>query len=318
MTLTLIVSETEKETDLVQVMALSPKDGGALPGFEAGAHINVHVPGLSEPRSYSLIDLAANQSPPDSYRIAVRLEAEGGGGSRFMHDLALGDEILVDPPANHFPLESSDLAPILIAGGIGITPLASMANALTRDGRSFDLHYSGRNADSLALVPALTALCGPALHLHHDDDPATALDLPALLATLDSARPIYVCGPAGMIDATLDIATGLGWSRDDIHFEHFALSADLLQGDAFEVELASTGQIFAVPADKTIVDVLVEAGIDVLYDCRRGDCGICQCTVIEGIPDHRDFVLTDAERASNSVMQICISRSKSPRLLLDL
>lgn len=245
------------------------------------------------------------------------LEPASRGGSAHVHRLAPGDTVELSPPANDFPLRPSAAPPLLVAGGIGITPLASMAAELTAAGRAFDLHYAGRSRAAMAFLPELAAFCGPALHVHPDDEPA-ALDLAALLAATDRARDIYVCGPKGMIEAVRARAVAAGFDPARIFAELFTEPAAQAGDAPFEVELASDGRVFTVPPGQTIVDVLEAAGVDLMHDCLRGDCGICRTGVKAGVPDHRDVVLTPAERAAGRVMQICVSRAKSPRLVLDL
>ncbi len=233
-----------------------------------------------------------------------------------MHGLEEGDEITVSRPKCDFPV-TPDAPAVLLAGGIGITPLISMAAALKAAGTPVELHYSVRSRELMAYGEELAEHLGEALHVHCDDDDS-ALDLDALIGALGE-RHLYICGPRGLIDAARSKAEAAGIPSDRVHVELFDnASAGGAGDDAFEVEIASTGEVVQVPAGKTIIEALEDAGHDLIYDCQRGDCGICQTDVLEGEPDHRDVVLSDAERASNQVMQICVSRAKSPRLKLDL
>ncbi len=292
-----------------------PAGDEKLPDFEPGAHIKISLPEGGE-RAYSLIDL---EPIPDTegYRIAVRLEEESTGGSRFMHRLSTGDIISATKPVNDFPLIGSEGPVTFLAGGIGITPITAMVSHLARSGKDYQLHYAGRSSDALAFVEPLRTIARDRLELHYDDA-ENALDLTAVINNLSPVGHIYVCGPRGMIDAAQEAARSYGFADDHIHFELFTNQVEAAAGSAFEIELASTGEVLPVPDGKSIIDVLEEAGHDVLYDCQRGDCGICQTEVISGVPDHRDVVLSDDEKASGSVMQICVSRSKTPRLVLDL
>jgi len=327
-TFELEVRSVTSETPLIRAFELVAPDGAALPGFGAGAHLQVTVPGLAEPRCYSLIELAADAAAfdgPTRYRLGVRIEDASRGGSRFMHALKAGDRVTVAGPKNDFPMHepAGDEGPIvLIAGGIGITPIATMAAASKAAGRPFVLHYSGRSRDQLAFVDELSALAGDALVLHADDDPYTRLDVAALLASLKPARGeyphLYVCGPKGMIDATIAGAKTHGWPAERVHFELFAAAAPVAGDQPFELELRQSGRVLMVPADKTIVDVLEAADCDPMFDCKRGECGVCTVTVLEGVPDHRDYFLSDSEKAEGKLIQICISRAKSARLVLDL
>ncbi len=310
------VAEATHPAERIASVALIPANDTPLPPYSPGAHVEVHLPGGGT-RPYSLIDFAGDCAAPAAYRLATRLEEESRGGSAYMHALRLGDAVTVRAPKNDFHL-SGDTAPaILLAGGIGITPLVSMATARQRAGLPYRLHYAVRNAGAAAFAGELAAQHGAAFHLHRDDD-ASKLDLPALLAGLPAGAHLYVCGPRGMIEAAREGALAAGLPHERIHFELFA-QHEAQAGDApFEVEVASTGQVFTIPPGKSIIEVLEAEGMDLIYDCQRGDCGICQTTVLAGEPDHRDVVLSEAERASGKVVQICVSRAKSARLKLDL
>jgi vanillate O-demethylase ferredoxin subunit len=254
---------------------------------------------------------------PEFYQLGVRLEDPGKGGSRFMHGLKPGDRVSVSAPTNNFQLEPSSVRLTLVAGGIGITPIASMIARLVGEGRSFQAFYAGRSESQLAFRAELAALAGDRLSFHYDDR-SGVFDIRSVMAALEADEPIYVCGPRPMIDAAISTAAALGWPSGRLRFEIFAAAEPQAGDQAFEVVLSSSGQSFAVPADKSILDVLIDAGIDPMFDCKRGDCGICQTTVLEGVPDHRDYILSESERAAGKLMQICVSRSKTPRLVLDL
>lgn len=307
-------------TAQIRALTLAAEDGADLPGYSAGAHIRVNLPAGGD-RPYSLVNFDPARdatASPRFYRLGVRLEAESRGGSSFMHSLTEGDTIAAAGPKNDFKLADSQARAILVAGGIGVTPIASMASQLRAGGLPFTFHYTARSRPLMAFVDELAAVCGDALRLYFDDEPGRAIDLAKLIAGSDPANHLYVCGPRGMIEAAREAAHGAGFARDQVHFELFQEPQESASNEAFEVEIRSTGQVFAVPPDKTIIQVLEAGGVDLMYDCRRGDCGICQTVVLEGIPDHRDVILTEDERAANNVMQICVSRSKSPRLVLDL
>lgn len=307
------VTSITPETSDIRRIVLSAS-GGETPAWEAGAHVRVILPDGGT-RAYSLLDLAGLEA--GQIALGVLLEADSTGGSRFMHDLREGDQVELSEPANHFPLHDKPSPALLLAGGIGITPLLSMARALSAQGRAFALHYAGRNEQAMGFLPELKAMCGDALHLHFDDRP-NALNIAALLDAHSPDTHLYICGPSGLIDAVKTQAAANGWPESHIHVELFTTDQTDAKNTPFELEIHETGQVLTVPADKTIIETLEEAGLDPLYDCQRGDCGICQCDVIDGIPDHRDVILTDAEKASNAVMQICVSRSKTPRLVIDL
>ncbi|ANQ85174.1 vanillate O-demethylase oxidoreductase [Azoarcus olearius] len=322
--LELTISAIEAETPLIRTLHLRAPAGSSLPAFTPGAHLQVSVPGLADARCYSLVSFDADAAAfeaPLAYRLGVRLEDASRGGSRYMHGLAVGDTVKVSGPKNDFPLHAAEAGErpiVLIAGGIGITPIAAMAASLQASGRAFELHYSGRSRDQLAFVDELAALAGNAFFVHADDDPASRLDLGALLDGLDTAQHLYVCGPKGMIDALIEGAKTRGWPSERVHFELFAAAAPVAGDQAFEVELAQSGKVLLIPADKTILDVMEAEGCDPMYDCKRGECGVCTATVLEGVPDHRDYFLSDAEKAGGKLIQICISRAKTPRLVLDL
>lgn len=313
------VSSVREETSRIRRIELAAVSDAPLPAFEPGAHVRVETP-TAGARAYSLVALAPEElTTPQRYRLGVLLEADSAGGSRFMHGLAPGDLLAIEAPRNDFALSASGPAPLLIAGGIGVTPLVSMATALLDAGRDFALHYAARTRPQFAFLTELAQACGEKLTLHCDDEPETRLDLAALLDAVSTDRPIFVCGPKGMIEAVREAALARGFPRESVRFELFEnAGVGAGAGDAFEVEVKSTGRVVMVPADQTIIEALEAAGVDLVYDCQRGDCGICQTTVLEGEPDHRDVVLTDAEKAANDVMQICVSRSKSKRLVLDL
>ena len=326
-TLPLRVAETRLLNPLIRLLRLEHAEGAALPGWTPGAHIQVQVQlpdGQADWRHYSLIDLegvaGAPGFTPTAYTIAVRREEGGRGGSRFMHDgLQPGDRLTVQAPRNDFPLDDHAARAVLLAGGIGITPLASMAARCRAQGRPVALHYAGRSRTLLAFADDLQAMLGADLRLHADDEAGgQGFDIAVLLDGMASDEPLYVCGPKPLLDAVLAAAQARGWAPDRVHFELFSAPVVEAGDQAFEVELAQSGQRFTVPADQTILDCLIAHGCDPLYDCKRGECGVCAVPVIEGEVDHRDYVLSQAEKDGGQVMQICISRAKGPRLVLDL
>lgn len=326
-TLPLRVAETRLLNPLIRLLRLEHTEGAALPGWTPGAHIQVQVQlpdGQADWRHYSLIDLEGVAGTPGfaprGYTIAVRREEGGRGGSRFMHDgLQAGDRLTIQAPRNDFPLDDHAARAVLLAGGIGITPLASMAARCRAQGRPVALHYAGRSRTLLAFADDLQAMLGADLRLHADDEAiGQGLDIAALLDGMASDEPLYVCGPKPLLDAVLAAAQARGWAPGRVHFELFSAPVVEAGDQAFEVELAQSGQRFTVPADQTILDCLIAHGCDPLYDCKRGECGVCAVPVIEGEVDHRDYVLSQAEKDGGQVMQICISRAKGPRLVLDL
>ena len=315
----LTVTDIHAETESIRAIKLARPHGEPLPSWEAGAHIKVRLPDGGE-RSYSLINTSldpAATTRPHLYRLGVRLEQPSQGGSKFMHALKVGDVLSVSAPGNNFPLEPASTPVVLLAGGIGVTPVLSMAVTLTAGGRPYRFIYAGRSREQIAFLGESETLCGDHLTIH-TDDAGGIFDVKGLMTSLTGNEPLYVCGPRPMIDTAIQSARDLGWAEKRLRFEIFATAAPLAGDQPFEVVLNNSGKSFLIPPDKTILAVLIEAGEDPMHDCQRGDCGICQVGVIEGSPDHRDYILTDAEKAAGKVMQICVSRSKSPRLVLDL
>src|SRR6266702_3702756 len=275
------------ETPFIRSLVLGVEDG-VVPRWQAGAHIRVALPNGGD-RPYSLMTLPG--LPEGALALGVLREEASTGGSQFMHALKIGDVVKASAPVNNFHLHEEAAPALLFAGGIGVTPILSMAAELTARASPFRLHYTGRTQGLLAFLPHLQEICAKGLSTHYDSDASR-----------------------------LDIATALaeGIPADRIHYELFKAEQPSSPDGPFEVEIKSTGQVVGVAAGQSIIQALEAAGLDVLYDCQRGDCGICQCGVIEGVPDHRDVILSDEEKGSNKVMQICVSRAKSERLVLDL
>ncbi len=324
-TLQLRVVATRTLNPLIRELQLCAEDGSALPGYSAGSHIRVQVAlpdGQSDWRDYSLINLSSQtdtSAAVDEYRIAVRIEAAGRGGSQFMHRrLEVGDHVTVQAPKNDFALDASPGCAVLVAGGIGITPLVSMAVQRSREQAPWRMVYAGRSRDLMAFLPELQALGGDALSLHVDAEQGCPLDVPALLDACTQDDHLYVCGPKPLLDAVLAETETRGWQHERVHFELFTTPPVEAGDHAFEVVLARSGFSISVPADRSILDCLIDADVDPIYDCKRGECGVCTTTVIEGEIDHRDYVLSADEKASGQVMQICVSRCRGSRLVLDL
>lgn len=318
--LRLKVVGSEAATEQIRTLTLETADGSALPSYQAGAHIRVTLPD-GDDRPYSLVNAIPAPGAtehPKTYRLGVRLVEDSQGGSKYMHGLREGDVITATEPKNDFRLVDTDAPAILVAGGIGVTPIISMATELKAKGRPFAFHYTGRSRPLMAFTDEIAEAMGDALTAYCDDEPDNCIDLKALIGAADRDGHIYVCGPRGMIEAAREIAHDAGFAKDQVHFELFDKPEKPAGDNSFEVEVASTGQVFTIPPNKSIIEVLEAEGVDLMYDCQRGDCGICQTTVLEGVPEHRDVILTDDERAANDVMQICVSRAKSARLKLDL
>ena len=308
----------------VESFELIDPAGRPLPPFEAGSHLLVECTrGIV--RSYSLCN-----SPTERhrYQIAVLREPASRGGSAAMHaDWQVGSTIRTSSPRNHFPLAPASIASdggrvLLLAGGIGITPLLAMAEELQRQARPFELHYCSRTAERTAFADRLrTAPYADAVHIHHDDGPAAQrFDAEAAIGRAGLQDHLYVCGPAGFIDHVHAVAAALGWPDAQRHHELFGAQTELhVAGDQpFEIVVANRGVSVVVAAGETALAALRRAGIDVLSSCDEGVCGTCLTGVVEGVPDHRDQYLTEADRARNDCFTPCCSRACSGRLVIEV
>lgn len=302
----------------IHAFELAPPEGGLLPEVEAGAHVDVHLPG-GLVRSYSLAGDPADRS---RWTLGVLREAKGRGGSRALHDaVRVGDLLDVGAPRNAFALQPAAADVILLAGGIGITPLKAMAHVLAAQGRSFELHYCARSPKHAAFVDELRALVpGDRLFFHFDGgDPARGLDIRALLAGDRPGRHVYYCGPGGFMKACADASAH--WAAGTVHCEHFKApdpkpKAAGAQDGAFEVRLSRSGATIQVLPDQTIVRAIELAGHRVPTSCLSGLCGACKVNYLEGEVDHQDFILTDDEK--RHCLTVCVSRARSASLVLDL
>lgn len=316
--LDLRVTRREDSADGVVTLTLTDPSGADLPEWTPGAHIDlVMTPELV--RQYSLCGDTTNRS---EWRVGVLLDPDSRGGSEFVHNkLHEGSTIRVRGPRNHFGLISAPRYQF-IAGGIGITPMLPMIAAADAVGADWQLLYGGRTRASMAYLDEL-ARYGDRVTVcardEHDISPPFRTALETVLAESHPDTLVYCCGPEGLLTATEDGCKN--WPTDSLHIERFAAkavenTADTLE--SFEVECQRSGITLTVPLDKTIYDVAEEAGLDVLGSCMEGVCGTCECDVLQGDPDHRDSVLNDAEKAAGQSIMICVSRSRSPRLVLDL
>jgi vanillate monooxygenase ferredoxin subunit len=302
--------------DVVTLDLVHP-DGAALPPFDAGAHVDVEVrPGLL--RQYSLCN---DPAETHRYQIGVLRDPHSRGGSIAVHDeLAEGQLIRIGAPRNRFALVPAQRS-LLLAGGIGITPILCMAERLARDGVAFQLHYCTRSAPRTAFAARIAAASWAGhVSFHHDDGPAEQrLDLQRVLSAPRQGTHLYVCGPRGFIDWVCSTAHAAGWAPDHIHHEHFA-GQDPGAGEdrAFEVRLASSGQTITVAPGQSMAAALHASGIALPVSCEQGVCGTCLTRVIAGEPEHRDSYLTDEERSRNDQCLPCCSRSRSACLVLDL
>ena len=309
-----VISKLRVAEHIIAIDLVS-EDGEDLPVYEPGSHIDLHLaPGLS--RCYSLY---GRNSERNVYRIAVLREHEGRGGSRHIHDqLSLGDVISATPPRNNFPLHTAPHH-VMFAGGIGITPVLSMAWSLWERRESFHLHYCGRSLDRMAFRGELTtAPFASNVSLYTNDAaPSEQLDINGVFSDTPPGTHFYTCGPTGFIDWVEK--NGALYNLDSAHFhhEHFAAEIDT-KGDEFEVFLARSKLTVNVHENETIASALLRIGLEIPISCAQGVCGNCITTVLEGIPDHRDQYLMDSEKKSNSLMTLCCSRAVSKRLTLDI
>jgi tetrachlorobenzoquinone reductase len=298
-----------RDTNIYELM---PIDARGLPPYAPGAHIDVHLPnGIV--RQYSLL---AAQPDPTRYTIAVKRDPASRGGSRHVHDeLRVGKTLRISAPRNNFPLVENAPHVILLAGGIGITPIWCMVQRLAQLGRSWQLYYACRSRADMAFLQALEKMSSSQFHFD-DESGGKFLDVAALVAAAPTDTHLYCCGPTPMLKA-FEAATA-SWPRAQIHVEYFTPKEEPAKTGGFVVELARSGQEFVIPEGKSILQVLLDAGVDVDYSCELGICGACEQRVISGIPEHRDAILTEEEQASNTKVMICCAGCKSERLVLDL
>jgi vanillate O-demethylase ferredoxin subunit len=311
------VTRIDAVTPRIRRIELENADGGELPPFTAGAHIDVDL-GMGEARSYSLLNDPIERN---RYVLGVLREESGLGGSAWVHEqLKVGDVLTSSPPSNDFPLDEEGRHHILIAGGIGITPIVSMAARLAAIGHEYTLYYCARSAAEAAFLQELSERHGARLKTHFDGgDPSAGIDLKSLLAVRPPAGHVYVCGPTGLIRAVREAAKD--WPLGMVHYELFKGSAsdtEPVSNDLpFDIVLKRANRTLAVPADKSILQVLRAEGIKVKTLCTRGTCGTCRVGLISGKVDHRDEVLDDDEK--DSFLQVCDSRAMpGETLVLDL
>lgn len=290
---------------------LTDPDSTGLPPWEPGAHIDIHVNGFV--RQYSLCG-----DPDDQrhWKVAVLRTEDSRGGSEFLHDRAeVGDLLPVGGPRNHFPLVPGERF-LFVAGGIGITPLLPMIRHLARHHVPVRLAYGGRDLGSMAYAAELTDIPGLALELYPYEE-SGLLPVERLISGVDDETQIYCCGPEGLLHAVE--STCADYQKPRLHIERFAPAPASTGPNApFAVELAQSGLLCHVDASESILEAVRKGGVDVPSSCAEGVCGTCETDVLAGLPDHRDSFLTEDERALNDRMMICVSRSKSERLVLDL
>ncbi len=315
----LIVSDRQDEAGNIMRLRLASADGTPLPPFAAGAHIDVQVPGESSSlwRQYSLCGDPTNT---EQYEIGILKDPASRGGSMALHErVCVGMMLTAEGPRNHFPLDETANRTLLFGGGIGITPMLSMAKRLHALGSPFTLHYCTRTEAGTAFrVDLETAPFSGLVRFHHDDGPQEQrLDLSRDLPPPDGATHIYVCGPAGFMDWVISSAEARGYAPATIHREYFSAKIDS-SGDSFEVEARASGVTVTVGPEDTIARALARVGVKIPVKCEEGVCGTCLTSVLQGVPDHRDKFLTEEEREANEDICTCCSRAIGARLVLDV
>lgn len=301
--------------DDVYQFTLGAEDGELLPAFSAGAHIDLYIDDKTT-RQYSLINA---ESDRQAYRIGVLRDGSGRGGSVMLCDeFDVGSRLQISEPRNLFPLQDAEHY-ILIAGGIGVTPIYAMAKQLASTGRSFEFHYLCRSRSKAAFCEALQGEFSDRFSLYLDDT-GPRFDASGVLANRSERTRIFTCGPAGLISFLEEQALAAGWSKERVHYELFSAGAteQAAPAGAFELVISGSGEIIMVDAEESALDALLRSGFEVDCSCEQGVCGSCVLEVIEGEPDHRDMFLTDAERAANRSFTPCCSRALSPRLTVAL
>jgi phthalate 4,5-dioxygenase reductase component len=298
-------------TPSIVEFTLEPASSDALPSFDAGSHVTVKTP-AGAMRRYSLV---GSGDKPASYRIAVKRERQSRGGSSSMHeDAQIGTELTIGMPENDFPLKKASRY-LLIAGGIGVTPIYAMATQLAASGSDFDIIYCTRSAEDSAYLDEIKAAYGKRLTIHHDEgDPGKLYDFWDHFEEIHDMH-VYCCGPQPLMEEIKAISGH--WPEGRVNFEDFK-PVEVVRADdrAFDVELAKSGKTITVPADRSILEAAREAGISTASSCESGTCGTCKCRLIAGEADHRDMVLMDDEK--DDFIMICVSRARSGGLVLDL
>lgn len=317
-TLSVRVARKAQEATDICTFELVSVDGAALPPFSAGSHVDVHLPG-GLTRQYSLCN---DPTETHRYLIGVLRDPVSRGGSQALHaQVQEGQVLQISTPKNHFGLAHDARRSLLLAGGIGVTPILCMAERLAMTGADFAMHYCTRSRDRAAFLQRITtSRYAPRVQFHFDDGAADQkLDLFALLADPQAGVHLYVCGPKGFMDAVLATARAQGWPESQLHYEFFGAEVARSDSDAgFEVQLASSGRVITVAKDKTVTQALSAAGVEVQTACEQGVCGTCLTRVLSGVPDHKDMYLTPEEQAANDQFTPCCSRAKTARLVLDL
>ncbi len=313
--ITLRVTGREVQGTNVVVLTLCAANGETLPTFAPGAHIDLHLAG-GLVRQYSL---CGNPDDASHWQLGILNAQNSRGGSQAAHLLQPGDEVQASLPRNLFTLTLEASHTLLVGGGIGITPMLAMAHALHQAGRSFELHYCARSRARMAFLPALDAAPWAAKVAYHvsEEGETCRLQPDALLVGAPANSHLYVCGPEGFMDWVIDKAESAGLAPSHIHREYFNREPET-GGEAFEVVVPALGVTVQVTQDQNIVEALAQAGVRVKVSCQQGICGTCIANVLEGTPEHRDSYLTQEERDANDQIALCCSRSRSPRLAIEI
>ncbi|MGY1490549.1 PDR/VanB family oxidoreductase [Methylobacillus pratensis] len=314
--LKVIVAEIAEAAEGIRRFTLIAADGGELPGFSGGSHVVVSMPAgpRTHRNAYSLL------SPPSdrrNYQIAVRLQENSRGGSRFMHEqVKVGTALEISWPVNLFGISRVGRKHILVAGGIGITPFMSQVHDLLRSGANFELHYAFRSPRHAGFVGELQGLLGGRL-VCYDQSQGQALDTATLLSRQPLGTHVYVCGPGGMVDAVLNTASRLGWPEAHVHHEEFLAPP---VGEPFAIRLKQSARVVEVGAEESMLEAMEAAGVDVPYLCRGGACGRCELEVLatDGVIEHHDHYLSEDERRSGGKIMPCVSRAKCSFIELNL
>ena len=302
-------------TDSICRLRMKATDSTALPLASAGSHIDVHL-GNGCIRQYSL----CCEHGADYYEIAVLKEENGRGGSTFIHEeINEGDEFQISEPKNLFPLAANANESILIAAGVGVTPILSMAETLHREGKPFTMHYCSKNEMQTAYKKRIDASSFVDRVQYHFSEINGRMPLNDAICSARDGLHLYVCGPTSFTDSVIHYASENGWGSSNIHREYFS-AAPIENGNeqSFEIEIKSTGDIYTVPADQSILEVLEEEGIFIPVACEQGVCGSCITGLLSGEADHKDVFMTKDEHSIMNKITPCCSRAKSSRLTLDL
>ena len=309
----LTVVSTEIIARGCRLFELALPDGAPLPGCGPGAHIGIRLADGSE-RQYSLLNFG---EAPTCYRFVVKRDPESRGGSVWLYEQAApNDTFLIEAPRNNFPLEEGAHPTVMIAGGIGITPIRAMIDRLEEIGSEWVLHYAARSREEAPFADELAKF--GSVYFHFDDVQGEVLPVREIVRAAPARAHLYCCGPAPMLAAFEAATAEANIAPERVHVEYFTQKYGAATEGGFTVALARSGGEIRVLPGQTILDALRAVGLDLSSSCEEGICGACETGVIEGEPDHRDAILSERERRENKTMFICCSGSKGDRLVLDL